>query len=427
MASASDNLWDGMWGLLRAYPADGPEQPGLKRLPAAPRATGPIGRPNDKCPPGVPQRDFAVTAWRAQDLLGGPLVYSQRYGITDPQAILFVKTSEEYRVKQAGHEETVVREETDMAAFKQHPEPLILRAAAGDCITVTLSNQLAAVEDGPHHPQSWTWMNMPPLINGFNVNQVAMSKRVGLHPQLLATFTKFDDGASVGFNEDSTVGPHDPPKGYTWYAGDDVFDPVTGTQAVAPIEFGVTALRDMADVIKHTAHGAIGALIIEPQGASWTTDPGTSAAATVQMADGTAFREFVVLYQDDLILQQGGEPMANLRNGDDSEDSGQKAFNYRAEPLWARLGAGGPAVTPEALNSYDMSTVLISKPTATCACEFDGVSTPPCDRSSGSSPRRKPGCSVRGSIPPSLARRSPSTAWRCSFRVTPSSTCQRPI
>jgi hypothetical protein len=80
------------------------------------------------------------------------------------------------------------------------------------------------------------------------------------------------------------------------------------------------------------------------------------------------FKEFVLLYQDALALQQYGQPLPNLRNGDDAEDSGQKAFNYRTEPLWARLG-GSAADEPDVMSEYDWSNVLSSTvgcPTLDC-------------------------------------------------------------
>ena len=67
----------------------------------------------------------------------------------------------------------------------------------------------------------------------------------------------------------------------------------------------------------------------------------------------------VPVNQDDLSLQQNGSALANLRNGDDAEDSGQKAFNYRTEPLWARLGAD-PGSKPDEMANYDFSNVLSS-------------------------------------------------------------------
>jgi hypothetical protein len=68
----------------------------------------------------------------------------------------------------------------------------------------------------------------------------------------------------------------------------------------------------------------------------------------------------VLLYQNDVSVTYRGEPLANLRNGDDSEDSGQKAFNYRFEPFWTRLNAN-PAADPETMMEYDYTNILSSK------------------------------------------------------------------
>ncbi|HEV7375408.1 MAG TPA: hypothetical protein VGN95_11865 [Pyrinomonadaceae bacterium] len=268
------------------------------------------------CPAGLTDRPFNVSAYLARDIIpGGALVYNARFGIKDPNAIVFV-------------------EDTDVASIQngtRKPEPLILRAAAGDCIKLTLTNHLPTTL-----PESNSWNEMPMIINGFNFNQVRTSNRVSLHPQLLSANAFTDDAAAVGFNQDSTVGPGQA-RTYTWYAGNRVVD-TAGNYVKAPVEFGATGLRDIGDVIKHSSHGAIGSLIIEPIGSSWSFPvANTKATADVSSATGT-FREFVVLYQDDLSVQRNGAPLPNIANTDDSEESGMKGFNYRTEPLWARLG-----------------------------------------------------------------------------------------
>jgi hypothetical protein len=268
------------------------------------------------CPSGLTPRTFNVSAYLARDIVpGGSLVYNSRFGIKDPNAILFV-------------------EDTDVAAIQNgtlKPEPLILRAAAGDCIKLTLTNRLPSTL-----PESNSWNEMPMIINGFNFNQVRTSNRVSLHPQLLSANAFTDDAAAVGFNQDSTVGPGQV-RTYTWYAGNRVLD-TNGNYVKAPVEFGATGLRDIGDVIKHSSHGAIGSLIIEPIGSNWSYPvANTKATADVSSSTGT-FREFVVMYQDDLSVQMNGAPLPNIADTDDSEESGMKGFNYRTEPLWARLG-----------------------------------------------------------------------------------------
>ncbi|HKY04187.1 MAG TPA: copper oxidase, partial [Blastocatellia bacterium] len=332
-SAATDNLWDGQWGLLRAFQG---AQPGLAFLP---NNLNPSAKSSSTvCPQGAPFREFFVEAWAARDLLpGGALVYNQKFGITDPNAILFVESS-------------------DVAALRagtKKPEPLILRAAAGDCINVILRNNLPSVL-----PEQDSWNMVPMIVNGFNFNQVKSSNRVSLHPQLLAMNPQLNDGANVGFNEDTTVAPG---KSFTyiWYAGDHKLDS-KGKPIAAPIEFGATNLRDMGDVIKHSSHGAVGQLIIEPQGSTWTTVGNSKATADVRNAAGALlFREFSVLYQDDLSLRRNGQPLKNIVETDDSEDSGMKAFNYRTEPFWARLGFDID-LNLEDQNQKDFSNVLSS-------------------------------------------------------------------
>ncbi len=373
----------------------------MKPLPANLLGTTASTPAQEPCPlpqfGPLPVRRFQVAAWRARDLLpGGKLVYNQRFKLDDPNAIIYVNVEDEQAYRSG----------------TKAVEPLVLRANAGDCMRVTLINRLPAdAADGPlpydgatSNPaealqnaiahSSWTYNMVPPIVRGFNVNQVTGSRHVALHAQLVAVNLHRSDGANVGNNEPSTVppcvqgcpGPFDnsltatgqlrpgiAAKAYTWYAGDFSHD-----GKPSPVEFGAIALRDMADVIKHSSHGAIGSLVIEPADTCWTRLDGSHTRVQVWKSkdwlvngstecdpnraprpEQASFREFVVMYQDDLSLHQNGAPMANLRNGDDAEDSGQKAFNYKTEPLWARLGAD-PGTEPDAMASYEMSDVLSS-------------------------------------------------------------------
>jgi hypothetical protein len=165
---------------------------------------------------------------------------------------------------------------------------------------------------------------------------------VGLHPQLVAIDVTRSDGSKVGFNPRTIVNPRKAMT-FQWYAGEVKLQ--GGRLVGIPVEFGATNLVS-SDRIKHANKGAIAALIVEPRGATWTYDTGTRTAATVTRVDGTSFREFVVLFQDDINLRFGsgfagfaaGAAVPNLADAEDAEDSGQKAFNYRTEPLWFRMG-----------------------------------------------------------------------------------------
>jgi hypothetical protein len=294
------------------------------------------------CPGTAPKRTINVTAVNALALPGGKLVYNSRAGnggaLNDPTAIMYFRSSD---IDKFGR----VKKNVPI-------EPLVVRAAAGECINFILNNRLPTTQadlDG--------FNTMPNLIFHFNANQVRPSSQVGLHPQLVAYNVANSDGKNVGFNPNQTVGPGGIVR-YRWYAGDIA---INGSQRVAtPIEFGATNLIS-SDPIKHSNKGAVGSLIIEPQGATWIEDAGSRAQATVTKADGTSFREFVVQHQTDINMRfADGTPVPNIggpTGAEDPEDSAQKAINYRTEPLWKRMNY--PPQTPfEQTRDFDFTNVL---------------------------------------------------------------------
>lgn len=340
-SAATDNLWDGMWGILRTYATIQPEIATLPNNPT-PAASVPISPfKQGNCPnpsSGVPTKTFKVEARLASSLVGPQgIVYNDRFGFHDPAGTVFVETSDITSLKNG----------------KQRLEPLILRANAGDCVQVFLTNNLPAAV-----PEYDSWNEVPPIIPAFNFNQIKTSNRVSLHPQLLAYDVGSSDGATIGFNADQTVGPGET-KVYSWYAGA-VSNVTSNSVTLSPIEFGATNLRDYGDVIKHSSHGLIGSLIIEPAGATWQTDAGTKASATIYNDKQLLFREFVVQYQSDVTMQNAQNvAMMNDRGGDDSEDTGMHGFNYRNEPLWARLGFP-PETELNVLRAQDYTNTLSS-------------------------------------------------------------------
>jgi manganese oxidase len=365
--SSTDDLWNGLWGILRVYNNPGLSSGGalapavdLRPLPNNPGGTA-LQQANSPsvtasqaavrrrrptfdgvCPiRRTPRRRYSVAAVTAQEALpGGTLVYNPRTNqggmLHDPTAILFVRTSD---LDGSG---------------KLRPgvpiEPLILRANAGDCIEVTLTNLLPTTL--PDLPGFFT---LPPIVEHFNANQVAPSHHVGLHPQLVEYEVTNSDGANVGFNPVQTVGPGETIT-YRWYAGT-VKVNSDGSRTATPVEFGATNLMS-SDPIKHPSKGAIGALIIEPFRSRWREDPASRASATVR-GRGGRFQEFVLLLQNSINLRYGDDNSAVrlLADTEDSEDSGQKAFNYRTEPMWKRLGFA-PDATLETTRTFDFTNAV---------------------------------------------------------------------
>ncbi len=294
------------------------------------------------CPGTAPKRTINVTAVNAWALPTGKLIYNSRAGnggaLNDPTAIMYFRSE-------------------DIDAYGRVKagvpiEPLVVRASAGECINFNLFNRLPK-----SLPDLDGFNTMANLLFHFNANQVRPSNQVGLHPQLLAYNVANSDGKNVGFNPNQTVGPGGVVR-YRWYAGDVV---INGSQRIAtPIEFGATNLIS-SDPIKHSNKGAIGSLIIEPQGSSWIEDSTSRAQATVTKSDGTSFREFVVQFQTDINMRfADGSAVPNLGGpggAEDPEDSAQKAINYRTEPLWKRMNYA-PETPFEDTRAFDFTNVL---------------------------------------------------------------------
>ena len=344
--SSTDDYWNGIWGLLRAY--TGPRND-LMELPENPNGRsnidpGAVGAFNFSCPKDAPVHTFDVSAVSAATALpNGRLVYNNRadgsYGpLFDPTAIMYVRSGDLDSNGQL------------FATWTFRMEPLILRAQAGECIKLTLRNRLPTTT--PFDVPGYN--TLPMIVDNFNANDVKPSYEVGLHPQLLYYDPSRFDGANVGGNGVQTVAPGQF-KTYEWYAGDIVTNP-DGTITAIPIEFGATNLIS-SDRIKHPSKGAIGALIIEPQEAFVVEDnPLRRSEAFVGGIPGQPdYREVVLLFQNDVNMRMDepppsfcdhlvelpppgtGFPVENLACEEDPEDTGQKAINYRTEPLWKRM------------------------------------------------------------------------------------------
>jgi len=137
--TTSDTLGrkNGNWGILRSYRDD---QRDLVRLPNNQSGSD---RPPAGCPDDAPHRTYKVRATRIQDVTNDAALYYNTRGqagqnggqkLADPYAIIYV-------------------DEADLDSYgklKNHDrvEPLILRAAAGECIDVTLYNALPTTSVG---------------------------------------------------------------------------------------------------------------------------------------------------------------------------------------------------------------------------------------------------------------------------------------
>jgi len=328
-SSSSDRsgLAFGNWGLMRAYrnlqrtlvPLPNNQPPGVADAPPAAPGT---------CPNGAPPQNYKVRAAFARDVLNGPVIYNSRG-----------KSGQGGTQQIAAWNALAYFLESDLdGSGKLLPgktvEPLILRANAGDCINVTLTNKLP---------------NKPLNAGGVSVFAIPIytSHEVGLHPQLVAFDVTRDNGVNAGNNPPMTVKPGDT-KTFTWYAGR-VEQQRGAPPKYIPVEFGSIPLTPSDPLMQHP-FGMIGALIIEPAGAVWQEDSNSHASANICKGACTGsnllFREFVLMVQDDnqrlsftdqagpIIVDPNAKPLPST-----ATDTNYPALNYRTEPLDYRYTA----------------------------------------------------------------------------------------
>ncbi|HEX7155096.1 MAG TPA: hypothetical protein VF618_26735 [Thermoanaerobaculia bacterium] len=362
-SSDVNGLQGGNWGIMRAYNTT---QPNLAPLP---NNTTPGGTVAD-CSTwsDAPQKTFNVTAVNVGNLSNSQkqklrLFYNRRgragsnvEQLFDPNAIIYLLDGK--------------------APEDSNFEPLILRANAGDCITINLTNNFSTRGVGTtalgrpwfnvaFQVNAKTQADAQNIVNAFNLlnnynttfqtlfngnrygyqlpvptaQQVTVarvagtgglqwqftqsqptqasylvtqsssdptkfqinatipmttSQQAGLHAQLVAQDPTTSNGINVGQNPVQTVAVGGAAQKYVWYAGR-----VTSDGTRTPVEFGSINLTP-SDPLRQHPFGLIGALIIEPQGAQWRVDDNSMASATVTKRDGSKFREFVAVVQDDV-------------------------------------------------------------------------------------------------------------------------------
>jgi hypothetical protein len=329
-SSGVAGLQDGNWGILRTYSE---KQDYLDPLPSA-KLPSPKRKPVPVCPKSakLPVK-FKVAAVQASQVLKAPVIYNDRgkkgnpaKKIWDWNALMYVELDDLHFPFDA--KKRKLRKDVPIA-------PLILRANAGDCIKIELHNLL------PDKGLNIGKILGKPYVDfkgkGIKLNT---SKQVGLHPQLLTQDITVSNGVNVGKNPRRTARVGEPPVTYTWYAGNIEYRDDGGFKHV-PVEFGSVPLSPADPLMQHI-FGLLGALIIEPEGSTWEVDVNSRASATVTKPNGEAFREFVLVLQDDvsslklgkLIEKNGGKMPASMK---EPAAPGSQAVNYRTEPLSYRF------------------------------------------------------------------------------------------
>ena len=356
-SAGQDGVANGLWGIMRSYEQKVDQLAPLPNNPPGDQPTVVAIQP----PPGAKIRRYHVVATTAQQAIdANGVVYNSRGQATNPDPLKSKPTFNTQKILQPNALLYVRAEDLDNDGKlkKDVPiEPLILRAAAGEWIELTLTNAFEATE-----PAFTTTAAAPSPFQGetdpaLNV-QLTTSTSVGLNPQVVGYDVTAGDGTNVGFNPTVTVAPGQTSAPIYWYAG--TVSQENGRLKTTPVEFGGINLNP-ADPLQQPTLGLVGGLVIEPAGSTWQEDANMRAAATVTKADGTTFRDFVMICQDSVTLQQGipTPPAAPTASTNHAVNYRTEPFNYRFAANYAKTFA--PA-TANALVGGDPQTPIYTAP-----------------------------------------------------------------
>ena len=249
-------------------------------------------------------------------------------------------------------------------------EPLVLRARAGECMMVTLPNRMPATPD----------------LDGYNTLPMLDRRLQRQRPPAVELRRPAPADALLRrqpLRRRQLGGNNDPA---AWRPGQSIDLQVVRRRR--PDQRGRHGHRDpdrvrrhQPDLLRpHRAREQGGDRRADhrarrgPTGPSWRRPAPwpTSPDPTPVTGQQSSFREFVVLFQNDVGLRTDrryascgqptggvvpgyGAPIENLGCGDDAEDSGQKGLNYRTEPLWKRMqhAPGTPFVNTDDFNDWN--------------------------------------------------------------------------
>lgn len=312
-----DDLWLGLWGLIRVYdklnecliPLSDRKRPKEDKYCCIEheKVVNYLEAPKPECVKFVCNKKKKKVKKFHIVAIQKDIVYNQ-YGDHDPNGLMFVRAEDE---------EAILCGEIEA-------KPLILRANAGDLIKVKLTNHLFKKVPESKFPEVPVQTDYP------------ASNRVSLHANLLKYDVLSSDGTTVGYNPDQTIGVGESIT-YKWYADE---------------ELGACLLTGFADIMNHRKHGLFGAIIIEPPEAKYfcnscgaRTEEGREEVIISNPEE--TFREIVLFMQNGLALYNKDGELIDLKQEGhendeeaeefDTEDQGQKGFNYKSERYENRL------------------------------------------------------------------------------------------
>ncbi len=272
-----------------------------------------------RCLSGAPVRAYRIVAINIEITLNRFLDY-------DPNGRMYVLEEDLARVRQEEAQNREARRGKAEPAVSlglqgDAIQPLAIRVNQGECLSVTLRNDVK---------------------NG---------ELASLHVHGSSLHIAKNDSPAIATNPDAMARPGETVV-YEWWVGENVPE---GTHYFH--SHGVTRLQ--------TAHGLFGAVIVEPKG-SIHLDPirgdelRSGWAAMIRPPGGSHFREFVIFYHEIgneryRILNKVGDSVTQVDPFSTAYRPGTRALNYRSEPFMNRL-----TLQHERLGRYDMSQAYSS-------------------------------------------------------------------
>lgn len=258
-------------------------------------------------------------------LIQAKVIYNH-HGWNDPQGRFFVMKEE--LEKHGGLDAYIEKIENGTICA----EPLVIRANAGDCVEVRLTNLL------------------PEYLNESPFQMKTKTDIVGYHIHLVKFDTIVSDGAANGWNN---------------IAGARKYETLI-ERFFLNTELRTVFFHDHLFANSHQQHGVFGALLVEEAGATFhdictgkKINYGTKAV--IKRRDGTSFREFALFVHDFALLFDGdGNPLNPPQVPGSHDDPGVMGINYRCEPMRERLkGHNDPAYIFSSIVHGDPSTPVL--------------------------------------------------------------------
>ena len=230
------------------------------------------------------------------------IVYN-RYGWHDPQGRFFVLKEE---IERHGTLDNYLEK---VNSGKIKPQPLVIRANAGDCIEIRMTNFL------------------PEFIEETPFQLKTLTDIAGFHIHLVKFDTIVSDGAANGWNN---------------IAGARKYETLI-ERFNANEELNTVFFHDHLFANSHQQHGLFGALIVEPAGSVFLNPKNgkplaSGTNAVIKRADGSSYREFAMFVHDfALLFDKDNKPLNPPEHPGSDDDPGVMGISYRCEPMRERL------------------------------------------------------------------------------------------